>query len=122
MKKKNFNYMLFLVMICLLLMPNNVSAKKKSLGTCNYSVDTEKLSMQNLKSMSFSVTVYDNGSIGKKKVTAKTKKGKEKTYDLASGDAIGGTYYLEQTSAFDKNKAFYKSFKKINNCPDIQLI
>lgn len=122
MKKKSI-YIIALVLIAFaFLMPSDVFAAKKKIGTCTYTVDTEKLSMTKLKSMSFTVTVYDDGSVGDKKVTAKGSKGKKKSYNLSSGVAIGGEYYLERTSAFNKKKAFYKEFKKINNCPDIQLI
>lgn len=122
MKKKSIYIIALFLIAFTFLMPTDVFAKKKKIGTCTYTVDTEKLSMTKLKSMSFTVTAYDDGSIGDKKITAKASGGKEKTYDLSSGVLIGDEYYLEKTSAFNKGKAFYKEFKKINNCPDIQLI
>lgn len=122
MKKKSIYFVALFLIAFTFLMPTDVFAKKKKIGTCTYTVDTEKLSMTKLKSMSFTVTAYDDGSIGNKKITAKASGGKEKTYDLSSGVLIGDEYYLEKTSAFNKGKAFYKEFKKISNCPDIQLI
>ena len=122
MKKKSIYIIALFLIAFTFLMPTDVFAKKKKIGTCTYTVDTEKLSMTKLKSMSFTVTAYDDGSIGDKKITAKASGGKEKTYDLSSGVLIGDEYYLEKTSAFNKGKTFYKEFKKINDCPDIQLI
>lgn len=122
MKKKSIYILALFLISFVFLMPDDVFAAKKKIGTCTYTVDTEKLSLIELKSMSFTVTAYDDGSVDDKKITVKTSSGEKKTYDLSSGEAIGGTYYLERTSAFKKNKDFYKSFKAKNNCPDIQLI
>lgn len=58
----------FLIFVGFLIIPSNVQAKE-SLGTCNYKIDVQELGLGTFKDLSLKVTVYDDGSTGKRTIS-----------------------------------------------------
>lgn len=119
MKRTSIYFITLFLISFILLMPNDVLAK----GTCRYSLDVDSLGLSGtLKSAKFNITVNDDGSITKGKIKFVNKNGSEETDTLRSGVNLDGTHTLTYKKMFDKNGAFYKAYKKLNNCPSLQFI
>lgn len=112
----------FLIFVGFLIIPSNVQAKE-SLGTCNYKIDVQELGLGTFKDLSLKVTVYDDGSTGKRTISGHDANGEKFSYKPSSGLLLGNTSVsLQYSKMFDKNGDFYKAYEKKNNCPDLQFI
>lgn len=125
MKKKSIYIIALFLIAFAFLMPSDVLAKGKKIGTCTYSLDVDSLGLSGtLQSAKFDITVYTDGTVKKGKIkfvnNDKSKSKEEAT--LVSGVNLDGTHTLTYKKMFDKNGSFYKAYKKLNNCPSIQFI
>lgn len=123
MKKKSI-YIIALVLIAFaFLIPSDVFAAKKKIGTCTYSLDVDSLGLSGtLRSAKFGITVYTDGSVSKGKIKFVNKNGSKEEATLTSGVNLDGTHTLTYKKMFNKNGSFYKAYKKLNNCPSIQFV
>ncbi len=122
MRKKNAIYFVIISLIfCVFLTPSVVNAAEK-LGTCTYTLDdpSPSLALSDVDKLEISVTVYNDGSIKNGKVKVNGDSSTSSAID--SGTAIADRYYLGNTKIFKKDGAFYKGFKKYDDCPPLQLI
>ena len=125
MKKKSIYIIALLLIAFAFLMPSDVLAKGKKIGTCTYSLDVDSLGLSDtLKSAKFDITVYNDGTIkkGKIKFVNNDKSNSKEEATLVSGVNLDGTHTLTYKKMFDTNGAFYKAYKKLNNCPSLQFI
>lgn len=119
MKKKSIYIIALFLIAFTFLMPSDVLAK----GTCTYSLDVDSLGLSGtLKSAKFDITVYNDGSVKKGKIKFVNNDGSKEEATLTSGVNLDGTHTLTYKKMFNKNGAFYKAYKKINNCPSLQFI
>lgn len=125
MKKKSIYIIALLLIAFVFLMPSDVLAKGKKIGTCTYSLDVDSLGLSGtLKSAKFDITVYNDGTVkkGKIKFVNNDKSNSKEEATLVSGVNLDGTHTLTYKKMFDTNGAFYKAYKKLNNCPSLQFI
>lgn len=125
MKKKSIYIIALLLIAFAFLMPSDVLAKGKKIGTCTYSLDVDSLGLSDtLKSAKFDITVYNDGTVkkGKIKFVNNDKSNSKEEATLVSGVNLDGTHTLTYKKMFDTNGAFYKAYKKLNNCPSLQFI
>lgn len=118
-KKKKISLLLLTLVFTIFFIPNGVEAAN-TLGTCEYNVsDPSRLGLGNVKKLSFSVTVKDDGSITSKKMYVNDK---SVGFDTKSFKA--DSFYLVGNSVkeFNNKGTFYKAFNKYGDCPNIQLI
>ena len=121
MKRLKILSVVFIFVI--LLMPSDTSAKE-SLGVCNYDIDVEKLFLQNsISDLQLTVTIYDDGSTGKRKFKGHDSFGNEINVTPSSGAVLDGSgTRLSYSKMFDKNGRFYQAYEERKNCPPIQFI
>ena len=122
--KAKYKLIVFLIIMTIsLFIPIDTFAAKKSLGTCNYSIDVNKLGIGRLKKLNLKVTVYEDGSTGSRKISGTTSSGKKFSETPEAGLLLGDSdIYLQYSKMFNKNGNFYKKYKESNNCPDMQFI
>lgn len=134
MKNKKNIIVFFILILITVIMPNEVlAADKKTLANCKYTLDNDKLSKEllykshieegKLEKITLDVTVYDDGSIGKKSmyVYFNSTKKEVKVKDLESV-VIAGAKQINfdyESKIFNKNGIFYKKYKEKNTCPDL---
>lgn len=119
MKKKSIYFVALFLISFVVLMPTDVLAK----GTCTYSLDVDSLGLSGtLKSAKFDITVYNDGSVKKGKIKFVNNDGSKEEATLTSGVNLDGTHTLTYKKMFDNKGAFYKAYKKLNNCPSLQFI
>lgn len=117
MKKKSIYFIALFLISFVFLMPSNVFAAKKKIGTCDYSPNTTTLFKGEIKKLTVSVDVYDNKTI------KGTIKGDGKTVTFTNSKSTGalsgknvGAIYVKQP------KNFYKSYEKYGeSCPSLQF-
>ena len=121
MKRLKILSVVFIFVI--LLMPSDTSAKE-SLGVCNYDIDVEKLFLQNsISDLQLTVTIYDDGSTGKRKFKGHDSFGNEINVTPSSGAVLDGSgTRLSYSKMFDKNGKFYQVYEERKNCPPILFI
>lgn len=118
MKKKSIYIIALFLIAFTFLIPSDVLAK----GTCTYSLDVGSLGLSGtLKSAKFDITVYNDGSVKKGKIKFVNNDGSKEEATLTSGVNLDGTHTLTYKKMFNKNGAFYKAYKKLNNCPSLQF-
>lgn len=120
----SYKYIFFIIfMLVFFAVPINTFAAKESLGTCDYDINVERLGLGRLRNLSLTVTVYDDGSTGKRKITGTTISGTRINETPSAGLLLGDSgIYLQYTKMFDKNGKFYKAYEERNNCPNLQFI
>lgn len=121
MVKKRILYFVSLVFLfSLFFIPDVVNAK--SLGTCTYTIDTsaEKLILGDAKEVYLTATVNDDGTVTDTYISIDGEK-----HDFMSEEesiVFPNGIYLANMKEFKKDGKFYKSFKRKNNCPSIQVV
>jgi|GEM_PF-4767079 len=112
-------YFVLLLFSFVFLAPNNVYA-----ATCTYSLDINSLGLADtIKSAKFNITVNNDGTVKKGKIKFVNSDGSKEEDSLNNGVNLDGTYSLFfDNKIFNKNGAFYKAYKKINNCPSMQFV
>ena len=118
MKKKSIYIIALFLIAFTFLMPTDVFAKKKKIGTCTYTVDTETLFKGEIKKMTASINIYDNKTI------KGTINGDGKKVTFTNSDSNGalsgknvGAIYVKQP------KNFYKAYEKYKeSCPTLQFV
>lgn len=119
MKRRNIHIILLFLVSFVFLIPYNVIAD----GTCTYSLDVETLGLsETLKSATFNITVKNDGTVKKGKIKFVNVDGTKEEATLTSGVNLDGKHTLTYKKMFDKNGAFYKAYKKLNNCPSLQFV
>ena len=100
MKKKSIYIIALFLIAFAFLMPSDVLAKGKKIGTCTYSLDVDSLGLSGtLKSAKFDITVYNDGTVkkGKIKFVNNDKSNSKEEATLVSGVNLDGTHTLTYT-------------------------
>ena len=116
---KNKFLISFIIMFCIMIIPMGVEAKE-SLGTCRYIVHGNDLDLEDFfpSNLYLNVTVYDDGSTGKRKIGFDSGWNDTPSSGLLLGDT---PFLLMYSKMFDKNGDFYQKFTEYGNCPPMQF-
>lgn len=114
MKKIN---LIIVTLLSFMILFTNIDVEAKRLATCTYKTN-KNLINGIIEGVNVVVDVYDD-----KTVKAKIKLG-EWSDTPTSGSPIASTSVFQQfdKNTFKKNGYFYKKFKEINSCPEMQFI